>query len=74
MEEVKVTVDKLQTTISWDPDKHELITVLRVQIRGLLPSQLKQLFRFQSAGPLYFTIAQAQALMPFIGKEEEVLP
>jgi hypothetical protein len=59
--EVKGTVDKLQTTVGWDEDMHRLVTTLKISVTGLTPEQLRLLFEFQAAGALDFSIASKQS-------------
>jgi len=66
--EVKGQIDKLRTTVRWDPDTNELVTVLDIWATGITPDQLRQLFLFQSSGALNFSITSAQAtLFPLEG-------
>ena len=59
--EVKGTIDKLQTTVRWDEEEGKLVTVLKIWATGITPSQLHTLFGFQCAGALSFSISSAQA-------------
>ncbi|GAI96549.1 unnamed protein product, partial [marine sediment metagenome] len=42
MNEVQGTIDKLQTTVRWDPDQSELVTILKIWAPGVTPQQLQQ--------------------------------
>lgn len=59
--EVKGTIDKLQTTVRWDEEEGALVTILKFWAKGITPSQLHTLFGFQCAGSLSFSISSAQA-------------
>lgn len=59
--EVKGTIGKLQTTVRWDEESGELVTVLKIWTTGITPSQLHTLFGFQCTGALSFSISSAQA-------------
>ncbi len=50
--EVKGKIGKLQTTVRWDEEEGELVTILKIWTTGITPAQLHTLFGFQCAGPL----------------------
>lgn len=69
--EVKGAIGKLQTTVRWDEEEGELVTILKIWTTRITPAQLHTLFGFQCAGALSFSISSAQArLFPL----EEVPP
>lgn len=65
--EVKGKIDKLQTTVRWDEEESELVTILKFWAKGITPADLRQLFdfqrQFQRSGNLSFSISSAQPRM-----------
>lgn len=66
--EVKGEIDKLQTTVRWDEEEGELVTILKFWAKGITPADLRQLFEFQRSGALTFSISSAQARLPGFGE------